>query len=744
LQLSTTQINSIKTIEASQGKVAARYATLQLINSSLGGVAQAAVNPMERIQNILMNLATTFGEVLLPLINAFASALIDIVQPFQQMFLTLANSLGGIMTTLGAAIGSVFQLISPVLTMISGTLLPDILRVLQPILVGFSTMVGTLTNSGAMKTFFADLDNILNHMSDLMTGSLTQGMKQIVDMFNQMAADGQLNALFSSFTNVLETLAPILPMLTNLFVEFVLAMVPVLVKSMPIVVQILQLLANLVSAVSKILPPIMGFVTHLLKIGGVKQGLAGLLALWFTKRLWLSPVQATTRAVVGLGKHIGKTAGMLSKLKSGGWSGLKTSLGGGIKKLLGLGDKGQVTANAEMQAAMDPLLEQAATANTTLGEILAAIQELATVMETEGAGGGLGGELGGEAGAVEGEVAGEAGSVGSELGVGGEIAEAGGGLGLLGGAKNFIKSPLTKLKGFFGRGAASGAEDALATGGESVAGDAAAGAGEAAIVGGGEAAAEGGILAAGLGSAPETLGIGLAVAAAAAAYLKWHKAINHAVIGAGKFLYHGAEDVTKWGAKEGHHIWNGIKDVSRDVGGVFHKGVGMATSGLHVAAGLAHGIGSVVGGFFGGIFGGGGGGSSSGGSGGQTYWLIRIAHHTFDTANLLRQASSHQGVSRMLSHPSMRKMAIASSHAALSSALAAEGGIFASMFNGSHEALRAGKGNGNQREVVINIEPNAFVIQINGNADKRVAQQIDEAMQRQFKEMLRTVKAMRS
>ena len=261
-------------------------------------------------------------------------------------------------------------------------------------------------------------------------------------------------------------------------------------------------------------------------------------------------------------------------------------------------------------------------------------------------------------------------------------------------------------------------------------------------------------MAAGLASAPETLGVGLAVAAVAAGVVAFHKQIGHAISKTAKFLYHGAQDVAKWGSKEFGHVENGVKNVAKFVGHVGHAAMGVVTGGLHAAGTIAHGIGSAIGGFFGGLFGGGGSSSSSstttGSSNAMIGWLIRIAHNTSATAILLDKGGKPQEIARMMKHPAMKKMVAAHSDEMMRQAVAKMfgGSLVGSLFsNGSPASAAkaiAGAGRTSGPTHHVNISPNAFVVNVTGGADPKVVKQIEAAIQKHFKEMLRTTNAMRA
>jgi len=179
------------------------------------------------------------------------------------------------------------------------------------------------------------------------------------------------------------------------------------------------------------------------------------------------------------------------------------------------------------------------------------------------------------------------------------------------------------------------------------------------------------------------------------------------------------------------------------------------TGGLHAAGTIAHGIGSAIGGFFGGLFGGGGSSSSSstttGSSNAMIGWLIRIAHNTSATAILLDKGGKPQEIARMMKHPAMKKMVAAHSHEMMSQAIAkmfGAGSLVGSLFSNGSPA-NAGKALAGSTRTSgpthnVTISPNAFVVNVTGGADPKVAKQVEAAIQKHFKEMLRTTNAMRA
>ena len=762
LQLSTDQINSIKQIEASQGKIAARYATLQLVNSELGGAAQAVANPMEKLQNDFQNLTIELGEVFLPLINAFSDVIANLVGSIAPMMQQLANVIKPTMMAIGTAIGDVFTIVEPILNTITTRILPDLMMVLQPIIDAFGKMANAFANSAALKDFLTIIGKLFDNLSLKLLKLLLPLFTNLQKTFDKMSKNGQLDKLFKNLANVFATLLPILPQLIQFAITLVEALFPLFLQFFPILIQFMQWGADFLAWCIKVVPAVAQVVEKILKwadglpiikqlshhTGVLKDIILGLVAVWFTRGMFLAPLKLIIGTIDKMRDSIKLAQKGFKDLKGGGF-------GKGLRQILGLG--GAAEKDAQVVAVE---------ANTVaLGENTAAL-----------GGNALSNEVGGGGGA--GKDAKEAEGFFKKF---------------MKFAKNPVKTfkemaggALGKLKNLFGRGAGkTAAGDAASTGeaaagdaastGEAAAGDAAStgeaalasGGAEAAAATGGEAlagagvaaagtgAAEGGILAAGLASAPETLGVGLAVAAVAAGVVAFHKQIGHAISKTAKFLYHGAQDVAKWGSKEFGHVENGVKKVAKFVGHVGHAAMGLVTGGLHAAGTIAHGIGSAIGGFFGGLFGGGGSSSSSstttGSSKAMIGWLIRIAHNTSATAILLDKGGKPQEIARMMKHPAMKKMVAAHSHEMMSQAIAkmfGAGSLVGSLFSNGSPA-NAGKALAGSTRTSgpthnVTISPNAFVVNVTGGADPKVAKQVEAAIQKHFKEMLRTTNAMRA
>lgn len=777
VQLTQNEQNYVKQVEAANGKMAARAAVIDLINSHIQGAAEAAKSPLERLQNDVMLLMTSFGKIFLPMLDAFAKVIGDIVTLFGPVLNSLLGPMNILGEEIGTALGNIMAAFEPLIMLFVRTLLPALLTILQPV-IGLVGAVAKPLGDLFTKLFGSDtkvgpVAQAITTMATQMAGPMTAAVKTLDPLFTQLFNNKQT---IDSITKIFTTLAPVLPALGLAFAQLALAIIPILIKATPMLITIIQWAAKLVAKVAEIIPKVTGFISSLAKIAPIKDMLILLATVWFTKKLFMTPMMG----VLGL---LGKIGSGVKSVYGTAANGARTL--GGIRSK-GLGGSLEAEAKRAEQQRMRDAAWYESRGKYEKAERLLKVDEhnpeahlykaerryaayARRAEQAEARGGGVKGlfkalfNLG--SGTLSSETMPKDQLDATNLNtqalntLTNEIGNANGLLGGGGGGNNLeqklegklksklegkvksevegkVKSELEhklesklegklagKLEGNVGKrlagrllerygGRAGQMISKVAGLGEEGAG-LAEGAGETALVGGGEAAAEGGILAAGAASGAATLGIGLAVAGATVAYMKWHKAINKWVKGTAKHLYHAAQDVVKWGQKEGQHLVNGAKDVAKFAGHVGHAAMGVVTGGIHAAGTIMHGVGSAIGGFFGGLFGGGGSSKpSGGGSGGMTYWLIRIAHHTYDTANLLRQASSGRG---------------GMSHLA---------------WNASH-AEKANRSIGNRGGGNMVIEKGAFVITVNGavHPDEH-AKVVQKVVNDNMKEFQRTLRAM--
>lgn len=166
------------------------------------------------------------------------------------------------------------------------------------------------------------------------------------------------------------------------------------------------------------------------------------------------------------------------------------------------------------------------------------------------------------------------------------------------------------------------------------------------------AARVGATMAAGAAMGPATLGVSVAVAAAAVAYIKYHKQINHFIGQTAKHLENAAVKVGKWGLETGKNVAGHVVGVGKSivkfqgkVGQVALKGAkGLIKGAAHLGSSIVSG----VGGFFGGLFGGGKNLQSAGFNGmkGLSFSGGALNVHLVNAGALHKSTSYKNGISK--------------------------------------------------------------------------------------------------
>lgn len=764
--LSQSEQMRIKTLESTNGLYAAQQQLLVDINNHVKNTAQVATSPIEMLKNDFQIIYTTIGQGLLPFFKALATSLGTVVTALMPLFQSAGDALGQVLGSLGEELGTIFQVIKPLVDLFVNNLLPVLLQMITPffklandIFTPLAKALDKIIGTGSgMKT----LSGIFSTMGAAVSKSLMVGVKAIADAFTKMVKNGQLNAMLQGFVKVIATLEPILPAVATAVANLMVALAPLFIAAGPALVKILQIWANLLVALTPAILIIINAISKL--IGwitgnkGLTEAIAILAAAWFTRNLFLTPIKMAMEGITllsgkilslggtlrktgslfkqffqnrgmtdakgnpmtagsrlgrllnnradisaveraakikayeqkaeqggfmaahwakraeelkkktsyfekiadsNLGKTLFKDAG--EEAKKGRWKGLFKGFFGVAGNLFGVSGAGQASDNADNQL-------------SATNNLIDAINNLISTIQSGGMGGG-GGNSSNPLKTVENDV-----KKGKSL-----IDDLKKGRGLASKAKNLVSMGKNLVGRLFGGGGAEALGGEAATGAEVA-----------------------GTMEAGAALGPETLGVSVAVAAATAAYIKWHKQINHFVSTTAHHLWNGAKDVGKWASKEAGHLFNGVKDVAKSyvkfsahVGhAVLNVGKHLVTGAANIAKGAAHLVGgavSAIGGFFGGLFGGGGSSKPS------TPNIGQLNKMTFTGGAL-----------------NVHIMGVQAGRA----------------LNG-RASNAVGRG-----ETVVHIAPGAFTIQVHGNMDKTVGREVKTYVDDQFKELHRQLRSL--
>jgi len=711
--LSDAEQNQIKSVEKTNGLYAARELTMKDIEKHIGGAAQAAMSPVERLQNDFQILYQDFGKLFLPILDTLATTLGTLVQALEPVLEQLSISMQSMGSSIGQTLGEIFTMFKPFFTLLTQDLLPALQLVIEPltkmvssVLTPLSELFGKFVDTtGPLGKLFTTLGNVLN-------ASLTKAATELAESFSQMVQNGSIQNIFDSLSQSLTILAPVLPELVTAFAQLVVALTPLAVQVLQGMASAFVVFATGLRLVAGIVAPVVKGLADVVKNSGeLGKVLAIVAGVWFTRNLFLTPIMAAGGAIGGLITKMGE----LSRVAS--------STGGVVKDAFnhrGIGEsimgrsKGYASARTLEE---ERELERLRNKNNPKDE--ARIKELESKIENPKSlyqglesfrksykeeGGGLKGLIAGlknfSKTANLGQVSDHA---TDQLSATNNLVEAlnnltakisGMSTGGNGNPLTDAKNDFNKAKGLYQDAKQLSKLGKLAGEGEEVAGVAAEG-GEIAA-GAGETA---GVLSGGLALGPETLGVSVAVAAAAAAYIKWHKTINHAIGVAAHHLENGAKDALKFGDKLAHGAAHAVSDVAKGA--------------EHLAGGILHGIG----GFFGGLFGGHSGGGSKGteGMNGKFTYTdgalnVNIAGHTLST----------QKAQNLIAGISAPRAGISSW-----TALNAQ----AALRNGTRSVTPENEGAGN---VNVTVAPGAFVLNVQGNIDSASMADVKNHVAEQF------------
>jgi len=722
--LSDAEQNQLKSVEKTNGLYKARQLLLSDIQKHIGGAAQAAMSPIERLQNDFSILYQDFGQIFLPILDAMAQTLTPLITALEPILQNVSRIFSQLGTQIGTTLGDIFAQFKPLFDLIVQSIVPAILSVVQPLTTIFLDVITPLSKAfNALLGPGKVLTELFAKLSIAISKPLADAAVAVSDAFTKIG-QGNIDSIFKSLADSLVILAPVLPSLAIAFSQLVVALTPLAVQVLQGMAFAFRIFAD---AIAKIAPVISAVATGISKLvtnsGNLGKVLAILAGVWFTRNLFLTPIMAAGGAIGGLmtkmgqlGRVASSTGGVVKDVfnhrgigesimgRSKGYAGARTleedaellrlkkknnpkdearikeleskidnpkSLYQGLKsfeesyKERGGGLKGIIAGfkNFSTTAKLGQVNDHATDQLSATNNLVQALNNLTAK---------IGGITGGSNGnslennlknKVEGKLKSEV-----ESKVKGRI----GGL-----VKNFIT-----------RGAG---EEAATLGVEA----------------GGEAAAEGGILAAGAASGAATLGVGLAVAGVTVAYMKWHKQINHAIGVVGHHLENGVKDVGKFGVSVAKDTVKGVEAVGKGA--------------AHLVGGLVHGIG----GFFGGLFGGGGSKPKENNGGGENRKMTFTGGAL--NVHMMSHSLSSKKAAELMNGLNTPRVGV-SSPAALQA------------YRNEMASSKSGVATKPSETINVTVSPGAFVLNVNGSIDSASMADVKNHVAEQFNQLQYSLK----
>jgi hypothetical protein len=329
-----------------------QIALLKVLKKEYGDVARAAASPVELLKNLYQNVMLSLGTGLIPILESLAESLIPPVTALLPVLEFMAETIGEVSETLGKALGSILTALVPLFTLMTNSIIPALLNIitpliqmvdaaLTPIVKVFADMVGTSEHLGPLAKVISDIG--------VQTAkNLQPAIIAIAKAFEDMAASGVIKDLFQAILDSIVALAPIMPALATAFAQIVTALVPIIVDSGPEFTKMITLWTELLKVITPLITGAAQVIADMFgKLGGFSKPIAILLAVWFTKKLFLTPIFAAIQAV---GRLLGKINDVGMAMQNVG-SSTKTLLTSGVSaSLANRSDyKTRLAGNAKMK-----------------------------------------------------------------------------------------------------------------------------------------------------------------------------------------------------------------------------------------------------------------------------------------------------------------------------------------------------------------------------------------------------------
>jgi len=335
--LSQQEQARIKQVEKTNGLLAAQALFLKDITQHTQGLAVNSISPMEKLKNSVTIIFQTLGLGLLPILDTMAKDLAGVVNSLLPILQGLQGPMRMISDQLGKGLSMILAAVVPLVQIFSQGFLPLIVKVAATLFEGFgqvAKVIDTFLNNH-MKQIVA----VFTTLTNIIASGLTTGLNEIAGAFQQMANSGQLGDLFQSLTQSLQIMMPILPAVLDAFSQFIIALLPIAVQMLPVMVQSFRLFAILMKS---IFLPVAKLVSEILKVWqeyfkGLDPLIAGLAAIWFTRDLFVLPLNAIADGFSGImSKGIALMKWITGIRAEGGFMSL---LRGGVGKFFGSGEK---------------------------------------------------------------------------------------------------------------------------------------------------------------------------------------------------------------------------------------------------------------------------------------------------------------------------------------------------------------------------------------------------------------------
>jgi len=253
------QKNQIKALTESGDLLGAQALIMAEVESQVGGVAEAAASPFDKLNVMLGNFMETVGVAVLPAINKIVDALGPILDQLSGPLTAVAGELATLLV--GA-----FDQLQPVLT----PLLKAIVDIVAALASGFLSAIVALVPA------LIPLVTIIGELATRIAPILAPLLGKIGGLFGLLlsAVTPLLGPLADLIMNLLNNATPILDLVIGAFTSLVTALAPVL-SSLTLILPLFSRLINVeLAAIMPILEPLLPIFTLLAEMLGTELVMA--------------------------------------------------------------------------------------------------------------------------------------------------------------------------------------------------------------------------------------------------------------------------------------------------------------------------------------------------------------------------------------------------------------------------------------------------------------------------------------
>lgn len=231
---------------------------------------------IEQLAPLLADIFTTLGTVLPPVIEALAGGLGEVFEELGPAIVTVLTALGehlpGVLEALGPALGSLIELFVPVLDIfidLFGTVLPPLIDIIADLAEAFTPTLELIAQAvddhlPELAEIFEEVAGAAGMFLDAFGGELAEIFAEMLDELAPL-----IPILGDAFLQVLNDLAPMIPDLARAFADLAVATTQIAVAMAPLVGPLTEVFLILFNDVN--LPIIMQLVDAFVRFAEITQ-----------------------------------------------------------------------------------------------------------------------------------------------------------------------------------------------------------------------------------------------------------------------------------------------------------------------------------------------------------------------------------------------------------------------------------------------------------------------------------------